>query len=321
MALDLLKVYDKQYHSMVVDTLHQNLELFNQTSGGAIVLNMEAYEGDFIREAIWNGIHDAHRKVDIYAANGDVTPTELSQRENLGVKLMAAFGPVTWNQSELQWILKASPEAVEMVSRNIAEAVLSDQINTCIGAVTAAIENNGASTTVDVSGGSVINQVALNKGYAKFGDKSARIVTNVMNSIAYHQLIESALQNTERLFTARDVNVVDIQGKRTIVTDAPDLFVAGTPDKVKVLGLTQGAVVCSDSTPMTTAIETITGKNKLVTQYQAEYQYALAMKGYNWDTVNGGKSPLDAELKTGANWVANYSDVKESAGVVIIADA
>ena len=47
------------------------------------------------------------------------------------------------------------------------------------------------------------------------------------------------------------MTIVDVRGKAVIVTDAPALFVAGTPDKEKVLSLVNGAAVVSDGSDLT----------------------------------------------------------------------
>ena len=46
----------------------------------------------------------------------------------------------------------------------------------------------------------------------------------------------------------------------------------------------------------------------------------MKMLGYSWDVANGGKSPTDAEIATGTNWDLYVTDVKNSAGTVLIGD-
>jgi hypothetical protein len=54
---------------------------------------------------------------------------------------------------------------------------------------------------------------------------------------------------------------------------------------------------------------------------QVDYSFGLALKGYSWDSVNGGKSPTDAELATGTNWDKVATDIKHTAGVIAIGSA
>ena len=110
-------------------------------------------------------------------------------------------------------------------------------------------------------------------------------------------------------------------GRRVVVTDAPALYKAGTPNKDYVLGLTAGAAIVSDAGDLITNIQTNNGKERIETTYQADYTFGLSLKGYSWDTANGGKSPDNAKLGTGTNWDKIVASDKDTAGVLLIGDA
>src|SRR5690606_29597341 len=115
--------------------------------------------------------------------------------------------------------------------------------------------------------------------------------------------------------------VVDILGRPSVVTDAPALFTAAAgedPAKRRVLGLTPGAAIVRDPRNLVTNIETSNGKERIETTLQIDYDFSLGIKGYAWDTANGGKSPTDAEISTGTNWDLVVDSVKHSAGVLAV---
>ena len=68
-------------------------------------------------------------------------------------------------------------------------------------------------------------------------------------------------------------------------------------------------------------VETRNGNQRIVTTLQVDYSFGLGLKGYSWDESNGGKSPDDAKLFTGTNWQMVASDIKQTAGVLTVADA
>ena len=111
---------------------------------------------------------------------------------------------------------------------------------------------------------------------------------------------------------------VDILGKAIVVTDVPALRVTGTPNKQKVLTLTAGGIMVSDSGDLITNIETKNGQTRIETTMQSDYTFGLGIKGFTWDETNGGKSPTDAELATGTNWDKVKTSVKECAGVLTV---
>lgn len=220
----------------------------------------------------------------------------------------------------MTWIQKNEAEAIAVISAQLAEAIVADQLNSGIAAAVAAI-SNVAGATNDVSATAGISYAALNTAHALFGDSSMALVAQVMNGATYHKLIGANLTNTPQLFQAQNVLVVDILGKAVVVTDAPALYEAGTPNKQKVLSLASGGITVMDGSDVITNIDTRNGQTRIETTMQADYTFGLGLKGYAWDTASGGKSPTDAELATGANWDKVVTDIKHTAGVITIGDA
>lgn len=325
MALSDMKVFNEYLKSTTIETLAQDVEKFNAASAGAIRLTTQGIDGDFLQESFWAGLHGAQRRVDRYADNGNQAATALAQKQYDAVKVAGGFGPILWEPSQLAWIQKSPEEALEVISRNLSEAIVADQLNTVIAALVAAISNQGAATN-DVSATAGITYAAINAAHAKFGDASGRLVAQVMNGTTFHALIGQNLTNTQNLFRAGDVTIVDILGKAVIVTDSPALYSAAVADpaapaKQRVLSLADGAGMVMDGSSLITNISVANGKERIETTFQADYDFGVALKGFSWDTANGGKSPTDAELFTGSNWDLVANSVKASAGVLTIGAA
>ena len=320
MALSDMKVFQETLKTATIETLTQDVAKFNAASGGSIQLSTQGIDGDFLQESFWAGVHGAQRRVNRYAANAAATATPLTQKEYDAVKIAGGFGPILWEPGQLTWIQKNPAEALEVISRNLSEAVISDQLNTSIAALVAALSNQADSRN-DVSVTAGIDYVAINGAHARFGDASNRLVAQVMTGTQFHQLIGKNLANGAHLFQAGNVTVVDILGRVVIVTDAPALYEAGVPNKSKVLSLASGAAVVTDGSDIITNVSTSNGKQRIETTFQADYTFGLSLKGYTWDLATGGKSPTNAALATGANWDRVANSVKATAGVITIGDA
>lgn len=320
MSLSNMKVFNEYLKQTTIETLQQDVEKFNAASAGAIRLTTQGIDGDFLQESFWAGLHSAQRRVDRYAANSSQASTPLSQKQYDSVKIAGGFGPIIWEPSQLSWVQKNPEEALEVISRNLSESIMADQLNTAIAALVAAIGNQPTAVN-DVSATAGITYVAINNAHALFGDASQRLVAQVMTGAMYHKLMGQNLANAERLFQFSGVQVVDILGKAVIITDAAALFESGTPDKQKVLSLADGAAMVMDGSDLITNIETTNGNQRIETTMQADYTFGMGLKGYTWDTTNGGKSPTDAELATGSNWDLVANSIKASAGVMTIGDA
>lgn len=324
MSLSQMKVFQDFIMPATIETLGQMVDKFNAASRGAIRLTMTGFTGDFLQESFFAAVHSAQRRVDRYATNGTASVTDLSELKRSAVKVAGGFGPIRYEPSQLTWLNRPTAQGIEVASRNFAEAMLKDQLNTAIAALVAAIENqstatyNGLTPSPDLG----ISYATINQSHAKFGDASGNLVAEVMTGSVFHKLIGQNLANAAQLFNAGNVTVVDVLNKSVIVTDAPALYLTASPvSKEKVLSLVDGAAVVFDGGDVISNIETSNGAERIVTTMQVDYTFGLGLKGYTWDETSGGKSPTDAELATGSNWDKISTDIKHTAGVLAVGAA
>jgi hypothetical protein len=319
MALSDMKVFNQFLYQPTIETLAQMVEKFNAASRGAIRLSTEGFTGDFKLEAMFKSLHGSQRRVNRYNTNttGGISGTALQQIQMNTVKVAGGFGPIIFEPGQLTWILQNEANAIEVISRNLAEAIMRDMLNTGIAAAVAAVEAQTTATTFDAGTGPVTFR-DINKAHAKFGDMSQSIVADVMDGASYHNLVDNALANAERLFVSDNILVLDMLGKAIVVTDAPALRETGTGADQKVLSLVTDGIVVHDAGDLITNIETTNGKARIETTMQADYTFGLGLKGYSWDATK--KSPSSAELATGANWTKVATSIKDTAGVLTLAD-
>ena len=312
-----MQVFNDFIYTTVTETVDQQIALFNAASRGAIQLSSARNIGDYMDAAFYKAFSTQSRRRDAYAS-GAVAAQDLSQESHVSVKVAGANGPFAFNPSQFTWIQKNPEEAAIAIGEQVSQAIIQDMLNASVGACNAAIVNQG-SLSYDGSAGTM-DIGDLNLGAAKFGDKAQDIVSWVMHSKPYHDLIGAAITNTNELFSFGTINVVqDGFGRPLIVSDIPALFNATpTPDQYNTLGLVSGGIMVEDNGDFFSNAETNNGDENIERTWQSEYTFNVKLKGYSWDKANGGASPTDAELFTGTNWdqVATYN--KDTAGVVVI---
>lgn len=324
MALSNMNVYDTEIYTTTIELLGQKLEAFNAASGGTITLDTNAWRGNYTKESFYQQLAGAQRRVNRNQANASVSSTALAMGETGGVKVAGGFGPITFEPSQMTWLQQSPQEAIMVISEGFADALLADQLNTAVGCAVAAVENQAAlvnDVSAETGGDGALTQKVLNNSHFKFGDMSGMLRADIMHSAGNRNLINNALDNGERLFVSSNVTVVSILGKLMVVSDIPALFVAGTPNKIKVLSVVVGGVVCDNASDIITNMQTNNGGERIETTWQADYTFGIKLKGYKWDESNGGSSPSDAALFTGTNWDLAMSDVKHTLGTLAIADA
>lgn len=309
-------VFNEYVVPATMETFAEQVRLFNEASRGTIVLNSDNFRGDFIEQAFFDSVRSAQRRVDRYTPNVAVAPTEITDHTKSGVKVAGGFGPVVYEPSTMTWLNEPTARGIEIASRSFADALIYDQVNTSLNAVVAAILGQGTATTYGAEA-TELTYNTINMAHAKFGAASGLILADVMSGLQYHKFVSKNLANApSMLFKADNVLVVDILGKAVVVVDAPGLTSATGVNRV--VGLTRGAVVASDSGDIITNVQTNNGKSRIETTFQADYTFNLSMKGYSWDQTTGGKSPMTAELETSANWEMIAESIKSTAGVVAI---
>lgn len=320
MALSDMKVYQDEIQGNTIELLAQKISMFNAASGGAIVLNSAAWEGDFTKESFFASLAGAQRRVDRYAAIGSQSATALSAGQLVGVKVAGGFGPVLFEPAQMTYLMKSPADAIMAISEGFADALLADQLNTAVGCGVAAVENVAALVN-DVSSTGGITQVALNGSHAKFGDMSQMLIADVMTGSVYHRLMAEALTNSSQLFQSGNVQILEILGKRFIVSDIPALYATGTPNKDKVLSVVAQGIIVDNAGDIVTNMDTTNGKTRIETTWQADYTFGVKLKGFAWDVANGGASPTNTELFTGTNWDKAASYNKHLLGTLAIGSA
>ncbi len=317
MGLSDMQVFSEFIYTAVTETIAQQTALFNGASNGAITLKAGANVGDYLDSVFYKAFSTPARRRDAYGS-GAVTPQNLSQDTMVKVKVAGANGPFAFNPSQLTWIQKSPEEAAVVIGDQVAQALMQDYLNTAILGGAAAIANQG-SLDYDGSAGT-LDLTDLNNGAALFGDRAQNIAAWIMHSKPYHDLLGSAITNSNTLFEYGTLRVMaDNVGRPIIITDASGLVnLTPDPDTYNTLGLVSGGITVEENGDFFANVETSNGDENIKRTWQAEYTYELGVKGYAWDKANGGKSPTDAELAIGTNWDQVVTEDKDTAGVIVV---
>jgi hypothetical protein len=319
MSFDLV-VFNKQVSTTITELVDQEVNKFNEASGGVLVLTSAQNKGDFSMESMFKQIGGLVRRRDAYGS-GLVPPKRLEQMANTAVKVAAGTPPIEFEPQQYLWIYENPTLAALKIGEQLAQAKLQDMLNAVIRALVAALKGNPdvVHEAMDVAP----HWRVLNKGAGKFGDRSGALAAWILHSTVLTNLYDNALSNAERLFTYGTVNVMrDPFGRIFVVTDADPLVNSGgwadSPLTYNTLGLVPGAGLVQDNGDFNAVMVDKTGGENISRVYQAEWTYNVGISGYSWDQSNGGKSPNDTALGTSANWDKTASSNKDTAGVLIV---
>lgn len=318
MALSNMVVFNQFFQSSFTETIDQQVRLFNQASGGTLILQSGRNVGNFSEESFFATIAGLIRRRDANGS-GSVSPVDLAQLQKNTVKVAGGTPPIRWEPQQFSWMQRNQEEAGVVIGVQMAEGVLQDYLNSAINALVGAITNNAA-MVYDGTGGN-LSLSSLLHGAALFGDRAQSLRTWIVHSKPMFDLWQGALTNTNDLFQFGNVKIMeDGFGRRFIVTDSPNLVTTGSPDEYHTVGLVEGGAMIEDNGDLFTNIDTSNGDENIQTTFQAEYTFNLGLKGFSWNEGAGGASPDDTEIGTGTNWPQIATSDKDTAGVLVNSD-
>lgn len=328
-------VIDNQYfHTGMFEGVTQNLGLFNEVSSGAVRLTDDRYAGHYNDRLLYKTMEDAWTRRDITAqtavSSADTKKVEeISQR---GVKFNAKmYSPFVLHAFQKNFDPGMKGDYQE-ISRKIGQATavgrLKQQVNHALYASRAALKNQSTSLYSNAtSAGNYsgkMNSGDLGLSRAKLGDASGKLRCWIMHSKVYFDLVGN--QVADKVTGVSDFILREGTGLTynipVLIIDSPALTaVIGSGSaaytEYYTLGLVEDAVVIANSEPEVMVAEVVTGAENLRIDLQGEGAHNIEVKGFQWDTSNGGINPTEAALATGSNWDLASAHVKNRAGLVI----
>lgn len=318
------KVYQNELRGGIVETLTQASAYFN-AAGGAIALSTVSRRGDYGKESFFKNISSLVSRRDTTSVSA-ATALPLTMDEIISVKLNRKIGPVDQTYDAFAKVaMSMSPEEFSLLLGGmVGKAMQVEMLNSALRAARASLANQ---SNVFYDGGTdTLTTADLVNGLAKMGDAANSIVAWVMHSKQYfdlmlHQIGTSANGDVVSGVVVQSASPATLN-RPVIVTDSDALLVAGGSGSgaytdYHCLGLTANGVVVENSETERMVLDEVTGLENLVVRMQGEFAYNLGVKGFKWDTANGGANPSDATVGTGSNWDPAVSSYKDYAGICI----
>ena len=299
-------VYNDLAQTAYLERLQDVLEVFNASSGGALILRNELIEGDLRKRSFYKiGGTLGHRNVNSDAA---VTGIKIGADEAVGVKTPWKYGPYETTEEAFKRRARSPEEFSMLVGQDMADAALDYYIQTAFAALGAAI---GANANMVATGSfAVDHKKVLTKGMRKFGDRFNRIALFAMDSATYFDLVDDAID--QKIYEEAGVVIYGgspgTMGKPVLVSDKVT--------EERIFGLQVGAVSVTESQAPGVRSYPVNTQENLAIGYRAEGAFNVDIMGYSWkDTA--GVNPNLAALGAGANWRKHATSDKATAGVLI----
>jgi hypothetical protein len=333
------KVYEAQFNGAFAEVEMQFANAFNEASNGSLQLGNEQHRGDFRDESFF-------LETASLIEDRDPTNTAASTGKNLqqaDIRSVKVDKRMQVDKTEDSFYKTGLPLSTfgRVVGEQAAVAVQVSRVNRIIKSLVAALtEGNTAApdgfgvgkTVLDVSAGagtSATNQPTLthyniNEVFRLFGDRANGLTFGICHSKVWFDLVGDAIVSNsfETQAFAINTGVTATLGRPMLVTDSSDLVItdghsAGV-DEYRTLFLTIGAGRIDQSEELRTMLDRVSGLGNIVMRTQSEWTETIGCKGYSYTGSMDKTTAQDTQLATATNWAAKSSDVKSSAGVMLV---
>jgi hypothetical protein len=307
---------DAQFNTGMLLGLTQALPGFNAATRGAITYKDSRLPGSFVNNVGFTLTQDLWTNRDptstAAAASGD--RKTMGQINQIGVKrpikAIVENRLTDFAASIGAQVPKSSEEFSQMIGEWVARTKLLRQFNDALLAARVAIKNQAANTATATANSGKANSGDLNLARAKMGDLDfAAAGVLIMHSKPFYDLVGN--QVAEKIPDVAGFNLFRglpaTYGIPTLVTDSAALVgvrgsgSAAVPEYYS-LGLLPGGVNVTNDAAETVVADAVTGGENILYRLQAEGAHVVDVKGFKWDTSNGGANPSDAAFATATNW-------------------
>lgn len=313
MALGDFQVFNGSAYNAFMNTLQQEVDLFNAATRNAIMLTSVAFQGDKNELAAFESIASLVGNRDP-SATGANTEHALAELLKIDIKVGWGIPNISYTNASFDWTQRDPSQAGTLFGEEVAKGAMAYMLNSALTSYVASVD----SVDVTYDGTAAVASLdSLNLGAGKFGDRQADIVAWVMHSKSVNDIYGQALANSNQLFTFGTIRVVeDGHGRPLIMTDSDALHFdnAGTENYYQC-GIVSGGVSVQEQGDYrnytVTDIAPINPKELLT----ATGSFGLGIKGYTFNAAI--TEPDDADLALVTNWV-RVGGLKDGAGVRVV---
>lgn len=315
------RILDEHLHRGVQEEMSQKVDAFNAETLNCIRLIDERVSGHFEHNVLWKDLPNAIAWRDI-SSTASVADEKIEEIDEIAVKINRRIKPHSATGDALRKSLAPFNNSLEQWSadwgQRLARNMPKDMLNTALLAATTALRTEATNLQDESATGTIVSTM-LPDTLFRMGDAADRVTCWVMHSKVFKDLLKEQI-STNRLevtaFAMFEGSAATL-GKPVFITDSPNLIRTGTPNTYLTLGLVEDAIVIKNAEEEDMLVDKPSGLHQILYRIQGEFAYTIQVKGFQWDTTNGGINPQDAAVGTGTNWDEVSTSNKGFAGVIL----
>lgn len=225
---DTFVIQDEYYQRSMIENISENINLFNQGTNNALILDVGGITGDYKYETFFpdDASYDDRRDETNVS---DYSFKDITQSEEVTVDIARVNG---YKKTLSSWYkIAQTPEMLSTIAgvymaRSRTRSFLRDSLTS----IDASMRSIGSGVILDVTGETTKTMKAeyINEACGKFGDMASNLGVMIVHSKIYRDMIGSYI--TDNIFNITDLALraefVPALGRTVVVTDNEALYEA-----------------------------------------------------------------------------------------------
>jgi len=300
-------INDAQFNTTFYERLNVNINLWNTATRGGLLMTSKDLQGHFSKVTMYKRLAQSVVNEFDPRTKGTTTWTNLEQFENASVKV--------WRDMAISDTLDAfkvmlnEPNATfsAVVGGLTADMITKDAIETLVGALAGAIENEPTHVIGDYT--SAVDYKTLNKGRFVYGDQYSEIACILTHSNGAEGMANLAIDEKLDVIAGYTIKTGkwDTLGIPVIVADIEALKDGANNN---ILMLRAGSAMVQNSEKVTAITQVDIEARPMELKLKREWAFNVGLKGITYDTTKTAY-PTRAQLADKTFWKITASDTKE----------
>ncbi len=310
-TLDTFKIYDKEFQDGVEKSLNRNLDVWNSSTRGGMVLTTESLKGQYERKALFKAMGQATIKDRDPSSVATIVFDTLDELENIGVKVNR-YSAIQKTADAFAKLAK-DPEASfsTIVGVLTGDLIANDMIETAVSALMGATQVEA--THVLGNGTADIAFTDINEAQYVYGDQYKNVACIFMHSTTAKAFTDVNI--AEKMDNVGGITIgngtIKSLGLPIIISDVEALTMTAGKG---VIFMTTGAVTLTNSENPRIYTDFDPTTENTVLRIKREWAMNVSCKGFSY--TKGTVNPSNADLAASASWTKTASDNKTLGAVI-----
>jgi len=305
-------IYDEEFNSSLVERLQTNIDVWNTSSKGGLVLTTKALMGHYSKVSMYKALaQDVIKELDP-TKDGVTSWDTFESFENVSVKVKRTVNIKKTVDAFRVMLNDPAASFSQITGALTADLITKDAIETGLSALAGAIENEP--TFVLGDGTKPLTFKDINAAQFVYGDQFSKVACILVHSNTARGLVD--LNIDEKLSNVAGVTIQSGQwstlGIPVVITDL-DALKDGAG--FKAMFLTEGGLMVEASESVDAFTQIDLEASPALLKFKREWAFNVAVKGFSYDTAKGAY-PTKAVLANKTSWKKTVQDNKELPAVI-----